>query len=173
MLDIEEFMDILRTKSSIKDGSKTLPAVAPSLAGTAAPHNGAGEVSHQSDRAGPAAAAVAGPSGRAGAGLEIELQGVHFGYDVNRTILRGVTIRVEPGQSVAIVGPSGSGKRCAHCPSRLTIPSLYTPVLLTVPITLSPCLKLSSLLPSPWPFLTPAQANHYITPPSPDFAAPS
>jgi ATP-binding cassette, subfamily B, heavy metal transporter len=33
-----------------------------------------------------------------------------FGYETARPILKGVSLTVEPGQTVAIVGPSGSGK---------------------------------------------------------------
>ena len=40
----------------------------------------------------------------------VELDAVEFAYDPDRPILRGVTIRAEPGQTVAIVGSSGSGK---------------------------------------------------------------
>jgi ATP-binding cassette subfamily B protein len=43
-------------------------------------------------------------------GGEIVLDGVSFGYDSARPILKDVTIRVGAGQTVAIVGPSGSGK---------------------------------------------------------------
>ena len=43
-------------------------------------------------------------------GGAVELDNVFFGYDAARPILQGVSIRVEPGQSLAIVGPSGSGK---------------------------------------------------------------
>ena len=35
---------------------------------------------------------------------------VSFGYEAARPILKGLSLTVEPGQSVAIVGPSGAGK---------------------------------------------------------------
>lgn len=43
-------------------------------------------------------------------GGRVELQDLHFGYDAARPILKGVTLSVDPGQTLAIVGPSGSGK---------------------------------------------------------------
>ncbi len=43
-------------------------------------------------------------------GGKVELRDVHFGYDPNREILGGITLTAEPGQTVAIVGPTGSGK---------------------------------------------------------------
>jgi ATP-binding cassette subfamily B protein len=44
------------------------------------------------------------------AGGRVEFDHVVFGYEDARPILKGVTLTVEPGQTVAIVGPSGSGK---------------------------------------------------------------
>ncbi len=43
-------------------------------------------------------------------GGEVVLEDVFFGYEPARPILKGVSIRVGPGERVAIVGPSGSGK---------------------------------------------------------------
>ncbi|MDW3222465.1 MAG: ABC transporter ATP-binding protein/permease [Paracoccaceae bacterium] len=43
-------------------------------------------------------------------GGRIELDNVEFGYDPERAILKGVSITAEPGEMVAIVGSTGSGK---------------------------------------------------------------
>ncbi|WP_299502651.1 ABC transporter ATP-binding protein/permease [uncultured Roseobacter sp.] len=43
-------------------------------------------------------------------GGRVELDQVRFGYDAERAILKGVSIAAEPGEMVAIVGSTGSGK---------------------------------------------------------------
>ncbi len=43
-------------------------------------------------------------------GGEIELEDVRFGYEEDRQILKGVSLTVPAGQTVAIVGATGSGK---------------------------------------------------------------
>lgn len=45
-----------------------------------------------------------------GQGLRVEFKGVSFGYDPRRLVLHDVSFAVEPGQTVALVGHTGSGK---------------------------------------------------------------
>jgi ATP-binding cassette subfamily B protein len=41
---------------------------------------------------------------------KVEFRDVHFAYDPNRQILKGISFDVPAGKTVAIVGPSGAGK---------------------------------------------------------------
>ena len=41
---------------------------------------------------------------------EIEFKNVKFGYDPGKTIIKDFSVKVKPGQKVAIVGPTGAGK---------------------------------------------------------------
>ena len=63
------------------------------------------------DRAPSFAAGSARPPPTATTG-EVTLSDVHFAYPsrVHRPVLRGLTLRADPGSSVALVGASGSGK---------------------------------------------------------------
>lgn len=43
-------------------------------------------------------------------GAKIEFDNVKFSYDGKKDIIKGISFSIEPGQSVALVGPSGGGK---------------------------------------------------------------
>ncbi|AGY58731.1 ABC transporter ATP-binding protein [Gloeobacter kilaueensis] len=60
----------------------------------------------------------------------IELQNINFAYTDGRQVLNGVNLQIEPGEVVALVGPSGSGK------SSLVnlLPRFYDPLSGTVSI---------------------------------------
>ncbi|WP_298154614.1 ABC transporter ATP-binding protein/permease [Metallibacterium sp.] len=54
--------------------------------------------------------ADARPLPREGAPLAVQFDDVRFGYDRAREILHGISFCAAPGQKVALVGPTGSGK---------------------------------------------------------------
>jgi ATP-binding cassette, subfamily B, bacterial len=41
---------------------------------------------------------------------DVELDDVHFGYVPSEPVLRGLSLRMQPGETLAVVGTSGSGK---------------------------------------------------------------
>jgi ATP-binding cassette, subfamily B, multidrug efflux pump len=41
---------------------------------------------------------------------EVEFKDVSFGYDENKLILKNINLHAKPGQTIAFVGPTGSGK---------------------------------------------------------------
>ncbi|MBL9189597.1 MAG: ABC transporter ATP-binding protein [Opitutaceae bacterium] len=53
---------------------------------------------------------LADPRGAAAAGLRVEFDHVSFGYDPARAVLHDVSFTAEPGQTIALVGHTGSGK---------------------------------------------------------------
>jgi ATP-binding cassette, subfamily B, bacterial len=52
---------------------------------------------------------------------DVELDNVHFGYVPSEPVLRGLSLRVDPGETLAVVGTSGSGKSTIS----LLIPRFY------------------------------------------------
>ncbi len=67
---------------------------------------GAAAASPRNDDAG----GVAHAPERAGSGLRVEFRNVTFGYDPAKPVLHEVSFVAEPGQTVALVGHTGSGK---------------------------------------------------------------
>ena len=55
-------------------------------------------------------ALVLPPSHKDGSAGSVVFQDVHFGYNPNREILKGVSFSVPSGSKLAIVGPTGAGK---------------------------------------------------------------
>jgi ATP-binding cassette subfamily B protein len=47
---------------------------------------------------------------RRGRGRHVRIEGVTFGYEPGRATLKGVTLEARPGETVALVGPTGAGK---------------------------------------------------------------
>lgn len=69
------------------------------------------DLPRESDRDAEIAASVAAAaSAEAPAAPALELRDVHFGYDADAAVLRGVSFQVPRGARVALVGPSGAGK---------------------------------------------------------------
>ena len=94
--------------------------VAPGSAGAAGTAGAAGEVGTTSTDAGEAAGAsraagtgpsatAASPKSPAGPGV-IEMEHVRFSYSPEVELIRDLSLRVDPGHTVAIVGPTGAGK---------------------------------------------------------------
>ncbi|HEV7866072.1 MAG TPA: ABC transporter ATP-binding protein [Chthoniobacteraceae bacterium] len=85
---------------------EALTQVAWALEGAAAGAQRCFEVLDQEDdvKDAPNAVEIRGSKG------EIVYEGVSFGYNAERTILSGVNLRIEPGQTVAFVGGTGAGK---------------------------------------------------------------
>ncbi|MEU5841808.1 ABC transporter ATP-binding protein [Rhodococcus sp. NPDC047139] len=55
--------------------------------------------------------------------LGIRFRDVTFGFDDDRDVLRGLDLEIAPGETVAIVGPAGSGKTVLS----LLLPRFYAP----------------------------------------------
>lgn len=62
---------------------------------------------HATELPDPRRGGAAGPEAR---GARVEFRGVSFGYDKTNRVLHGVSFEAKPGQMIALVGHTGSGK---------------------------------------------------------------
>ncbi|QCQ90341.1 ABC transporter ATP-binding protein [Rhodococcus sp. SGAir0479] len=63
--------------------------------------------------------------------LGVDLRDVSFGFEEGRDVLDGLDLTIAPGESVAVVGPAGSGKTALS----LLLPRFYTPGAGSVALT--------------------------------------
>ncbi len=59
---------------------------------------------------GHAAATVFPDPERPRTGVAVEITDLHYAYDHGPQVLRGVNLKIEPGERLGLIGPSGSGK---------------------------------------------------------------
>ena len=88
-------------------GPRAATSHAEPRAAAPAPGTGAPRVAASALGAPRPAPEAADASGR---GLSVEFDHVRFGYDPDAPVIKDFTARVEPGQTVALVGPTGAGK---------------------------------------------------------------
>ena len=105
----ERIFDLLDAEEERPDDVAPGSAGAAGTAG-AASTDAAGEAADtgRAAGAGPSAAA-ASPKGPAGPGV-IEMEHVRFSYSPEVELIGDLSLRVDPGHTVAIVGPTGAGK---------------------------------------------------------------
>lgn len=109
LVDMEEFLKIWQTKTTLPDGHLELPNPSTNGVPEAVALNGNGSGSNGVINGNGAGTNVAKVPLR-GSGCAVEFKNIKFGYKEERQVLKGVSLKVPPGQSVALVGGSGSGK---------------------------------------------------------------
>jgi ATP-binding cassette subfamily B protein/subfamily B ATP-binding cassette protein MsbA len=71
----------------------------------------------------PLPARPGGAAGHRSAPRHVRLENITFGYETGQPVLRGVTLEARPGETVALVGPTGAGKSTLAA----LIPRLFDP----------------------------------------------
>ena len=108
----ERIFELLDAEEERPDDVAPGSAGAAGTAGTAgtAGADAAGEAAGASRAAGTGpSATAASPKSPAGPGI-IEMEHVRFSYSPEVELIRDLSLRVDPGHTVAIVGPTGAGK---------------------------------------------------------------
>ncbi|CAD7699830.1 unnamed protein product [Ostreobium quekettii] len=106
LVDMDEFLKIWQTKTMLPEGTLNLPGSIAVEVPTVGAYNGNGAsgngAGHETGVLVNGNKALPPPA--------IEFNNVTFGYSGERKVLQGFNLKVKPGQSVALVGGSGSGK---------------------------------------------------------------
>jgi ATP-binding cassette subfamily B protein/subfamily B ATP-binding cassette protein MsbA len=68
------------------------------------------EVLEEQDEVSDDPDAISLPSTKTGVRGHIRLENITFGYEMNRPVLRDITLEAHPNETVALVGPTGAGK---------------------------------------------------------------
>lgn len=100
--------------------------------------------------------------------LGVEIDAVTFGFDPDRPVLRDLELTVRPGETVAIIGPAGSGKTTLS----LLLPRFYAPDsgairLFSAPDTATPEAVIDASAPVPDRVPTAKGADRHTGPPTP------
>jgi ABC-type multidrug transport system fused ATPase/permease subunit len=92
---------------------ETIAYLSTSFASAAAGARRVFELIDSDERIVEAPDAVDVPQPGPGHGIGVEFEDVSFSYESGREVLHRISLSVEPGQSVALVGPTGAGKTTA------------------------------------------------------------
>lgn len=109
LVDLDQMFVIMSTRPAIIPGERSLPDVASFGRARDDGHSVDDQRRASEGDAAPSTSASPVPPSEKG-GLWVKLENVKFGYSPARTVLKGVNIEARPGQIIALVGPSGSGK---------------------------------------------------------------
>ncbi|MFO1434436.1 MAG: ABC transporter ATP-binding protein [Candidatus Competibacteraceae bacterium] len=114
---------VLAYAQSILDACKNLFGTYGSLKSVEASMDRVLEILDSSDSVEDRPGARELPGLRSPAGIRIHLEAINFGYEPGRAVLKGIDLEAGPGETIALVGPTGAGKSTLAS----LIPRLYDP----------------------------------------------